>query len=50
LRIRGMTGDLLDLNDIAILLRSATLSRLIESALGKAGIAYRMVGKFVSVV
>jgi DNA helicase-2/ATP-dependent DNA helicase PcrA len=50
LRIRGMTGDLLDLNDIAILLRSAALSRLIESALGKAGIAYRMVGKLVSVV
>ena len=50
LRIKGMTGDLLDLNDIAILLRSAALSRLIESALGKAGIAYRMVGKLVSVV
>jgi DNA helicase-2/ATP-dependent DNA helicase PcrA len=50
LRIKGMTGDLLDLNDIAILLRSAALSRLIESALGKAGIAYRMVGKLISVV
>lgn len=44
-RIRGLTGELLDLNDFAILLRSAALSRLIESALGKAGIAYRMVGK-----
>jgi len=45
-RIKGLTGDLLDLNDFAILLRSASLSRLIESALGKAGIAYRMVGKY----
>ncbi|CZR61093.1 probable ATP-dependent DNA helicase [Phialocephala subalpina] len=43
-RIKGLTGDLLDLNDFAILLRSSALSRLIESALGKAGIAYRMVG------
>ncbi len=45
LRILGMTGDLLDLNDFAILLRSASLSRLIESALGRSGVAYRMVGK-----
>lgn len=44
-RSMGMTGDLLDLNDFAILLRSASLSRVIESSLGKAGIAYRMVGK-----
>jgi DNA helicase-2/ATP-dependent DNA helicase PcrA len=44
-RIIGLTGGLLDLNDFAILLRSASLSRLIESALGKAGIAYRMVGE-----
>jgi DNA helicase-2/ATP-dependent DNA helicase PcrA len=43
-RCMGLTGGLLDLNDIAILLRSASLSRLIESALGKSGIAYRMVG------
>ncbi|KAH7383611.1 P-loop containing nucleoside triphosphate hydrolase protein [Cadophora sp. MPI-SDFR-AT-0126] len=43
-RVRGMTGELLDLNDFAILLRSSALSRLIETALGKAGIAYRMVG------
>ncbi|PMD48160.1 UvrD-helicase-domain-containing protein [Hyaloscypha variabilis F] len=43
-RIKGLTGDLLDLNDFAVLLRSASLSRLIETALGKAGIAYRMVG------
>jgi DNA helicase-2/ATP-dependent DNA helicase PcrA len=46
-RCIGATGDLLDFNDIAILLRSASLSRLIESALGKAGIPYRMVGKSV---
>jgi len=46
-RCMGLTGDLLDLNDFAILLRSAALSRLIESSLGRAGIAYRMVGKFV---
>jgi DNA helicase-2/ATP-dependent DNA helicase PcrA len=45
-RCIGLTGNLLGLNDIAILLRSASLSRLIESALGKAAIPYRMVGKF----
>ncbi|CZT00055.1 probable ATP-dependent DNA helicase [Rhynchosporium agropyri] len=33
-RIKAMTGELLDLNDFAILLRSSALSRLIESALG----------------
>ncbi|TVY28687.1 ATP-dependent DNA helicase [Lachnellula hyalina] len=43
-RCMGMTGGLMDSNDIAILLRSASLSRLIETALGRAGIAYRMVG------
>jgi DNA helicase-2/ATP-dependent DNA helicase PcrA len=47
-RCKGLMGDLLDLNDIAILLRSSALSRLIESALGKAGIAYRMVGQLLS--
>jgi DNA helicase-2/ATP-dependent DNA helicase PcrA len=47
-RIQGLTGDLLDLNDFAILLRSASLSRLIETSLGKAGIAYRMVGELFS--
>jgi len=46
-RCKGLSGDLMDLNDFAILLRSASLSRLIESALGKAGIAYRMVGKLL---
>jgi DNA helicase-2/ATP-dependent DNA helicase PcrA len=44
-RCMGLSGDLLDLNDFAILLRSTALSRLIESELGKAGIAYRMIGK-----
>jgi DNA helicase-2/ATP-dependent DNA helicase PcrA len=43
-RSLAMTGGLLDWNDYAILLRSASLSRQIESALGKEGIAYRMVG------
>ncbi|KAL8870757.1 MAG: hypothetical protein Q9174_003268 [Haloplaca sp. 1 TL-2023] len=40
----GMTGRLLQYHDFAILLRSAALSRQIESAMGKAGIPYRMVG------
>ena len=47
-RCQGMTGGLLDLNDYAILLRSSALSRLIETALGKAGIAYKMVGELKS--
>ncbi|KAK1776736.1 UvrD/REP helicase [Copromyces sp. CBS 386.78] len=41
-----MSGDMLTHSDVAILLRSASLSRHIESALGKAGIPYRMVGGF----
>ena len=40
----GMTGSLLAYSDFAILLRSASLSRTIESAMGKAGLPYRMVG------
>jgi DNA helicase-2/ATP-dependent DNA helicase PcrA len=44
-RCLALTGSLMTYDDIAILLRSASLSRHIESALGKAGIAYRMVGK-----
>lgn len=44
LRMIGMTGGMLKHPDIAILLRSAALSRQIESAMGKAGIPYRMVG------
>ncbi|WYZ37946.1 hypothetical protein EsH8_II_001452 [Colletotrichum jinshuiense] len=41
-----MAGKMLTSDDVAILLRSASLSRHIESSLGKAGIAYRMVGGF----
>lgn len=43
-RAIGKTGDALSLNDFAILLRSAYLSRHIELAFGRAGIPYRMVG------
>ena len=43
-RIRALTGHLLQADDIAILLRAASLSRVIEGALGKEGIPYRMVG------
>ncbi|KAG6010691.1 hypothetical protein E4U21_005190 [Claviceps maximensis] len=43
-RVLLMLGDSLKREDIAILLRSASLSRHIESALGKAGISYRMMG------
>ncbi|KAF4595606.1 DNA helicase, UvrD/REP type [Ophiocordyceps camponoti-floridani] len=43
-RIMMLCGKMLAHEDVAILLRSASLSRHIESALGKAGIAYRMVG------
>ncbi|KAK4179398.1 P-loop containing nucleoside triphosphate hydrolase protein [Triangularia setosa] len=43
-RVIMMSGSMLTFNDVAILLRSASLSRHVESALGKSGIAYRMVG------
>ncbi|ATY66900.1 ATP-dependent DNA helicase pcrA [Cordyceps militaris] len=39
-----MTGGMLKGEDCAILLRSASLSRHVEAALGKKGIPYRMVG------
>lgn len=45
-RLQMMSGHMLGFEDVAILLRSAALSRQIESSLGKAGIAYRMVGGF----
>ncbi|KAL7621918.1 ATP-dependent DNA helicase srs2 [Parahypoxylon ruwenzoriense] len=45
-RIKLMSGDMVRYDDIAILLRSASLSRHIETALGREGIAYRMVGGF----
>ncbi|RKF59054.1 ATP-dependent DNA helicase srs2 [Golovinomyces cichoracearum] len=44
MRVIGMTGGLLDLGDFSILLRSASLSRLIESNFSNRGLAYRMVG------
>ncbi|KAL8747874.1 MAG: hypothetical protein Q9190_000322 [Brigantiaea leucoxantha] len=40
----GLTGGLLTHADYAVLLRSAALSRHLESAMGRAGIPYRMVG------
>ena len=43
-RTVGLTGRLLAYSDFAILLRSASLSRQVESAMGRAGIPYRMVG------
>ncbi|MCJ1471986.1 hypothetical protein MMC13_000630 [Lambiella insularis] len=43
-RATALSGDQLMYADFAILLRSASLSRQIESAMGKAGIPYRMVG------
>ena len=43
-RVRALTGGMLEYNDFAVLLRSASLSRLLESALSRAGIPYRMVG------
>lgn len=45
-RCIAMTGKLLNYSDFAVLLRSASLSRRIESELGKEGIPYRMVGGF----
>lgn len=45
-RVQLMTGHMVTPEDISILLRSASLSRQIESSLGKAGIPYRMVGGF----
>ena len=44
LRLIALTGRLLTLSDFSILLRSAALSRQLESAMGKAGVPYRMVG------
>ncbi|KAM0717699.1 hypothetical protein Q7P37_007551 [Cladosporium fusiforme] len=43
-RLIALSGGMLSLNDFAILLRTATLSRNIESAFGKDGMAYRMIG------
>lgn len=43
-RLIALSGDMLSLNDFAILLRTASLSRNIEAAFGKTGVAYRMIG------
>ncbi|KAK1055524.1 ATP-dependent DNA helicase srs2 [Friedmanniomyces endolithicus] len=43
-RIQALGGDLLQPNDFAVLLRSAALSRAIETALGREGVPYRMIG------
>ena len=44
-RCMALTGlSLLTLDDFAILIRSASLSRHVETALGKAGISYRVCG------
>ncbi|THV90215.1 UvrD-helicase-domain-containing protein, partial [Aureobasidium pullulans] len=43
-RTQALSADLLKFNDFAVLLRSAAVSRHIESALGNSGIPYRMVG------
>lgn len=43
-RCAAMTGGLLRMSDIAVLLRSASLSTRIETAFGRAGIPYKMVG------
>ncbi|KAI1633275.1 P-loop containing nucleoside triphosphate hydrolase protein [Biscogniauxia mediterranea] len=45
-RIRLLSGNMINFDDVAILLRSASLSRHIESVLGREGISYRMVGGF----
>ncbi|POS79647.1 mutagen-sensitive-50 [Diaporthe helianthi] len=43
-RLHLLSGGMLGHGDVSILLRSASLSRNIESVLGQAGIAYKMVG------
>ncbi|KAF2721840.1 UvrD-helicase-domain-containing protein [Polychaeton citri CBS 116435] len=43
-RTQALSGTMLQPSDFAVLLRSAALSRPLESAMGKAGIPYRMVG------
>lgn len=43
-RLMLVSGNMIELTDVAILLRSAALSRHIEAALGRQGLAYKMVG------
>jgi DNA helicase II / ATP-dependent DNA helicase PcrA len=42
-RVMGLTGGMIKENDIAILVRTASLTRPIESGLASAGLRYRMV-------
>ena len=44
IRLRALTGRLLHFSDFAVLLRSASLSRLIEAAMNRENVPYRMVG------
>ncbi|KAK4636297.1 ATP-dependent DNA helicase srs2 [Fulvia fulva] len=43
-RMQALSGGMMQSSDFAVLLRSAALSRAIETAFGNAGIPYRMVG------
>ncbi|EME49616.1 hypothetical protein DOTSEDRAFT_96277, partial [Dothistroma septosporum NZE10] len=43
-RMQALSGNMMQPSDFAVLLRSAALSRAIETALGNAGMPYRMVG------
>lgn len=43
-RAKAMSGGMIKDDDVAILLRSAALSRHVESALGRSGIPYKMIG------
>lgn len=43
-RIKAVTGGVVGLGDVAILVRSASLTRLIEQAFVRYGLAYKMVG------
>jgi DNA helicase-2/ATP-dependent DNA helicase PcrA len=43
-RLIALSGNMLSLNDFAILLRTASLSRNIEAAFTKTGVNYRMIG------
>ncbi|KAI1770371.1 P-loop containing nucleoside triphosphate hydrolase protein [Hypoxylon cercidicola] len=45
-RIKLASGGMVKSDDVAILLRSAALSRHVEGALGREGIPYKMVGGF----
>ncbi|KAK8097996.1 ATP-dependent DNA helicase srs2 [Apiospora kogelbergensis] len=45
-RAKAMSGGMIKDDDVAILLRSAILSRHVESALGRSGIPYKMIGGF----